>query len=241
MTQNIPKKLGEIRYFVQPNKLQTPNAPAFLPRTIRAGTVGQEQVLDFVTQEGTTITRAEGLAVFNGLVRALAHFLALGYHVKLPFADFRPTVQGRIDHRDTTLSGTDVQAGVTVSPGVALRSILKDVTVVSVDQRMDSVKVFSFQNMRDRSGTSLQAGDLCIVKGQKLSFDPAVPEERVFFVSPTNREELRVTDYAHAGNRSTTFKAPADLKAGQWNLVVRTGSAKGKPLAGNFDTPLDVA
>lgn len=237
---SVSKRAGGIRYFAMPNKLNTPNAPAFLPRVVQAGSVGQEQVLDFITQEGTTITRAEGLAVFNGVAKALAHFLSLGYSVKLPFADFRPTVQGRIDSQEAALSSTALQASIRVSVGPAIRKTLNDVPLLAVDQKAQALKIFKFQNMRDQAETSLQSGDLCVIKGQRLAFDPSIPEDGVFFVSSTDSTEVRAPDYSQTGNRSTTFKAPP-LSAGTWNLIVRSGMTNGKRLSGSLAGSLQVS
>lgn len=240
MSSITPKKAGEIKYFAQPNKLNTPNAPAFLPRAVRAGTANQERILDFITQEGTTITRAEGMAVFNGLMKALDHFLSLGYHVRLPFAEFRPTVQGRIEGADVAANGNSLSPAVRIIPGVALRNVLKGVSLVSVEQRPEVVKVLTFLNTRDQSVTALKAGDLCIVRGQGMTFDPAEAADGVFFVSVSDKSEHRATEYAHTGNRSVTFKAPAELTAGNYSLVVRTGANRVRPLSGSLDATLAV-
>lgn len=240
MATNGTKKVGEIKYFAQPNRLNTPNAPAYLPRAVRTGTVGQDQVLDFITQEGTTITRAEALAVFNGITKALGHFLSLGYHVNLPFADFRPTVQGRIDTQDPVAAGGNLAPAVRVKAGSAIRGVLSGVSVMAVDKSAPSVTVFSFQNLRDQSTTALQASDLCVIRGQGLSFDPAQLADGVFFVSAADQSEHRADQYAHTGHRSATFKAPAQLTAGKYSIVVRTGTSKGKPLSGSLQAPLDV-
>lgn len=240
MNQNGTKKVGELKYFAQPNKLNTPNAPAYLPRTVSTGSIGQDQVLDFITQEGTTITRAEALAVFNGITKALSHFLSPGYNVSLPFAEFRAVVRGRIDSQDPASSTGQLNPSVKVRAGSAMRASLSGVTITAVDQKALAVKVFGFQNLRDQSTTTLHAADLCTIRGQGLTFDPAQAGDGVFFVSVTDQSETRATEYASVGHRYATFKAPTVLAAGKYNILVRTGSARGKASVGTLEATLDV-
>ena len=236
------KLFGEIRFTFFKNHLQTPNAPAFLPRAIHRRTRTIDDVIDAIAQDGTTITREEARAVFERYMDVLQRMLADGDIVEMPFAKFFPAVYGRID-----VAGIfdQLYADVSIRKGSALKNLLAGVTLVPVDLSVDLVTIFSFINLRDQSQTTLMAGDLCTISGQNLSYDQTVETDGIFFVSAARDIELRVSEIIKTkkGNihsRSISFKAPAGLTAGDWTLEIRKDTITKVPLIGYLDDNLTV-
>ncbi len=61
---------------------------------------------------------------------------------------------------------------------------------------------------------ALRERDIVVLKGNRLGFDPAMPDEGVFYVPTAGGAAIRATVYLDTGGKTTRIQVPAGLTAG---------------------------
>ncbi len=65
------------------------------------------------------------------------------------------------------------------------------------------------------------AGNMAILNGDKMTFDPAIIEEGIFLINIADNAATRIESYAQTGAKEVIFLFPSGL-TGEFRLEVRT-------------------
>ncbi len=233
-----------IQYALYDNRL-TPDPDDRYAQVLSDGSVSLDDLADHIAATGSetlrsSVTRADVLTVLRAVNEAIRDFLADGARVNLPFAQFSVSLQGAFANDDDPYDPARHTIVPRVQPGQALRDAFRSgitVTKVSPNRRAPVPLHYVDLNGPVTDGP-LTPGGMGRVDGDRLAFDPAVPEQGVFFVAPDGAE-TRVETFGQVAPSRLLFLVPA-LAAGTYRLEVR--AAFGDTVrTGRLDAALTVA
>lgn len=194
-------------------------------------TLTQQDILDEMEWHSTTLTRTDMLAFLESQERAIIRALLKGKKVVTNLVHYQLSVKGTFVDEDDTLDDERHAVGASVSLGPVLRREINNNSVL-----LEKEHATKPQPRLDRH-TNLHNGDsndvlsptyMARVQGDKLSFDPADPEQGLFLVPHANGNgpvadptPIRVEDLARLTNREIIYRVPDNLVAGHYKVEVR--------------------
>ncbi len=82
-----------------------------------SGTVTQDDIIDHIIQQGSTVTRADILSVIEDFTTAVIYLVLDGKNVNTPLANFGAGIKGVFDGKDDAFDPSRHQLRGTVSAG----------------------------------------------------------------------------------------------------------------------------
>ncbi len=212
-----------IRYILIPNAL-TANPDDFSARVLTNNVLEMEEIIDAIVGMGSTVTRADILSVISDLTTAIGKALLAGNRVSLPFGQFALSIQGVFDDLDEVFDPSKHQLTIIVRPGAPLRKMVRTQAELIKEDRAEPRPfpiVYVDLNTNARNSV-LTPGGMGQVEGHRLRFDPADPEQGIFFIAEDGTE-TRVEVVGLNQDGRLMFLIPSTLTAGDYRLVVRVG------------------
>jgi nucleoid DNA-binding protein len=226
------------------NYLKTCAQP-YLARSSCSDTLEVEELVDLMAKGRTTLSKPDITGCLQLFLEEVIEQVAEGKHVKTPFGSFYLSASGRfelknqpftpgegnLDHGFTLRFRTNkaVEAKI-ISQARWERIETFDTSAAAVDQ----VTVVGRP-----AGENAQAGDTIRITGRRLKFDPADGAVGVFLESASG--SYRAAVYADIAPSRIIATLPADVSAGEYDLVVVT-MPNGKDLKnGYYSKPLVIA
>jgi len=198
------------------------NPDAYKARFVGLRVATIEEIADMIVSQGSTVGRADIVAVLEELVVALENLLKMGFHIHLPFADFQLTIQGVFNGPTDEYDPRRHHVYVSITPGPRLRKAIRYGVQLTKDQQAPRVPT-PLEYFDLDSGTRnhlVTPGGVGRVTGNKLKFDPADPQQGIFFVDQ-DRHAFRVEPMIQVKAHELFFKVPP-LPAGTYQLQVRS-------------------
>ncbi|GAA5483402.1 DNA-binding domain-containing protein [Haloferula sargassicola] len=230
-----------IKYSLIENVL-TPDPNDYYAQIQITGRAGGEDLVDRMLSMGSTVTKADLLAVMNLLDEAALALLKEGYRVDLAgIVDLYPRLQGVFvgpgDGYDASRHSLSVTA--TASQGFIARvradaSVQKEETVTPMPVPLQFLDAAS----GDANG-ALTPSNIGTLAGSRLKFDPGKADEGVYFIA-SGGGETKVTVVSINKPGQLVFLTPA-LASGDYSLQVRARVNKSAEVrVGTLDATLTV-
>jgi hypothetical protein len=218
-----------ISYYLSDNRLTTkPGQQVAVVQN--SGAIGEEELIDIITSDGSGVSRASVKAVMQRLAPAMLMMLKTGNTINLGVFNARVSIEGVFDD---TLDGFDAsrhRLKVNITPGVILESEIKKASV----QKVESVKLYpSIEMFND--WVSKTTNDLITpnghgkVVGKRLKFESDKADEGIYFVNSVSNEETKVLQVEQIKPQELLFLMP-NLVAGSYRLEVRARISGGLEL-----------
>jgi hypothetical protein len=192
-------------------------------------TLTQADILNEMEWHSSTLTKTDMLAFLESNNRTIVRALLLGKRVVTDMIHYKLTAKGTFNEDGEPVNGTE---GPIICASVSLGPLLRrEVTnaTVSVERRPASKprpRVDRYINLHNGDpNTALSPTHMARLKGDKLRFDPADPEQGIFLVPQSNGSDplspIRVEEIALLTEREIIFRVPDDLLAGTYKIEVR--------------------
>ncbi len=211
--------MGSIKYVITKSHL-IGNLVGYIGRILYDKTVSFEELVDRVAGSNTTVSRPDVLAVIDCLCTTIVDMVTDGKSVVTPVAVYRPGLKG------TFTTGTDAfdpsrhQLIARIIPGTRLRDGLRDARVVQVEREVPLPLPKTFIDVLSGAiDESLRAGQPAQLCGRRLQYDPAQPDEGIFFVDAAGTA-TRVEAYVVNTPSLVGFIVPP-LAPGEYKLQVQ--------------------
>lgn len=136
----------------------------------------QEDVIDLMVSRGSTVTKAEALAVFEEYALAVEQLVKNGHAVNTPLFNLSLSVKGVFNREDETFNPSAHSVKINVTPGTRLKEMASGVSVRRVQGTSPQPDPLYLDDLG--SGTrndALTPGNIARLKGSRLKFDPADP------------------------------------------------------------------
>lgn len=193
--------------------------------TQSSGTMTYEQIVELVVKQNSTVTRADVLAVLDNFFTVIEDALLLGFNVNTPGANYRASVKGSFD-RDTDgfIPGRNM-VEASINPGPRLRRAMRHAQAQKQESSSNKPRPAYYLDLNsDELNQGITPGGMGQITGYRLKFDPADPEQGIFFI---NGSTTRVSVVGHNGPSKLMFMVPPDLASGEYTLEVRSTLGNG--------------
>jgi hypothetical protein len=209
-----------IQYALNENRI-LPAPGNYTARVLSAGSADLESVVDHMVARGSTVGRADIFSVLDDFCSTVELLVLDGYTVVTPVVNIRSSVVGRFEGPLDSFDPSRHRVAVRVTAG---RRLKKAVPARAQLVKRSSPKSLPLpQRYTDRrSGTQdqvLTPGGTGWLQGKRLAFDPADPQQGVFFVDDAG-SATRVEEVTKCAGTEVLFLVPS-LPAGAYRLEVR--------------------
>ncbi|MGV3508110.1 MAG: DNA-binding domain-containing protein [Sphingobacteriaceae bacterium] len=210
--------------------------------TIANETLDIEDVFAEMTRQGSTVTKAEGLAVFEEFYHALDQLLKNGNSIITPLFNLAFSIPGVFNGDEDSFDTSRHKVKLRITPGVRLREVEKQISVTKVKaERRQPILLHYYDTTTESQDSILTPGGAGSIKGSLLKFNEAEADEGIFFVNMTSAEASKVTVKPLRNKPGELIFITPLLPAGAYQLEVRSTVKGTKTLRiGSLDVTLTV-
>ncbi|NJN96483.1 MAG: DUF4469 domain-containing protein [Anaerolineales bacterium] len=230
-----------ISYSLHPNNL-TGEGEVYRAVVQSSGTVNLESIIQRMVARGSTTTEADAYAALKDFFTIIQTLLLDGFRINTPMFNCGLIIKGNFDGPMDSFSSSRNWIEISITPGVDLRRITQG-TVQTQKQLPGEARPRLLQFTDLNSGqrnSKLTPGGMAQILGDRLKFDPADPNQGIFFVGADNSES-RVEVVGKNNNAELMFLIPAALTAGDYTLTVRALMSQTVTRTGILEIPLTVS
>jgi len=230
----ITYELSESRF------LSTP-PDTYVARVVHSGTAELKEIIAVMVQQGCTMFESDIVGVLVAYRQAIESLLREGRSVNTEIAKYNVGISGVFTGSDDTFDPDRHQVRINVQPGKCLVQALAHAKWVKLEPNKPLPHLMHYSDVASgRRDGSLTPGGVGQINGFRLRFDPANPDEGIFFVAPSGTK-TRVETMVKNQLRELIFVVPA-LPAGGYRLEVRARIRGGEELrTGALECKLTVA
>ncbi|MCR5887922.1 DUF4469 domain-containing protein [Hymenobacter sp. J193] len=233
----------DISYSLVDNKLTTD------PKDLRAqvqisATASIDDLANDIVRPGSTVTKAEFLAMYEELKTAALRRVQRGESVVTDFFILRPALTGVWADANDTFDPQRHRGHIRLTPGTYLRQAETELSFTLVravsqsEPRPENVEDL----LTDAVNATLTKGNLAHLRGANLKYDLDDATQGLFFVKSTGGAPVRVTKVKKNLPSEQLFVVPATLTAGSYRLEVRSkGKASTQLKTATLDAVLTIA
>ena len=211
-----------IQYYISPNNLAN-GGEGYVARVLSKDQTSYHDLIELIKQRGSTLTRTDIQAVLDALTEVVVFELQNGRSVSTPFCNFNVSIRGIFNGDDDAFDKSRHKATARANAGAALRELFAVGTTVEKQLKGNrQPHLLVFEDSGSGSVNDLVTpGQTAFLRGADLVFDPADPEQGVFFVKADNTE-IRIPGYARIKPGEITFLVPVLDAATDYNVELRT-------------------
>jgi hypothetical protein len=200
-------------------------------RVVYTETLYMKDIIELMMYHGSTVTRADIIAVVEDLVKAIIMAVLLGKRVVTPFGTFGLRVKGNFNGPEDTIEEGRHEVLSSIRRSTEFEDAIDNqVTLTKHRPGVRRPSPLTCKNFhKGASDTELSPGHIARIYGELLRFDPEDPEKGIFLIPTDNgggllngTEVVRVEEVTRSTGSEATFLVPADLTAGDYILEVRT-------------------
>lgn len=223
-----------IKYYLQPNPI-TPDPNDQSARVSSNKVHDLESITSIMLKRGSTVTKADVMAVLDIFFDVVTDEVADGNNVNLPLVNIRPSVTGTFNSVSDSFDPSRHTKGASISQGLALISKIRVAKVEKINQPTPTPALIEFTDVTTGiTNSMLTPGSIGRIMGEELKFNPVNADEGIYFIDADN-VPTKVATIDNRTEGKLTFIIPATLTAGSYklevrkaygttNVVVRTGS-----------------
>ncbi|MFV0376708.1 MAG: DNA-binding domain-containing protein, partial [Mangrovibacterium sp.] len=144
----------------------------------------QDDVMNLMVSRGSTVTKAEALAVFEEYALAIEQLLKDGNSVNTPLFNLSPSIKGVFYSETENFNPAIHTVRLNITPGIRLRQMAQNVSVARVQGASPQPDPLYLDDLG--SGTrndTLSPGNIAQLKGSRLKFDPVDPAQGIFVLA----------------------------------------------------------
>jgi hypothetical protein len=213
--------MAAIEYVIHKSTLST-LTDAYTASVCAGQPVDMEEIIERIAEHDSTVSKPDVLCVLEDFFSAVERFLIEGRNVNTPLASFRVSIKGLFNGLNDAFDPTRHRIVPRVSPGPRLRKV--------VDSRAEALKQEEAGKRSPRPNeyvdvntgahdSTLTSGGMGQILGHRLSFDPADPQQGIFFVA-ADSSASRVQIVGRNRPSELMFTVPV-LAPGSYTLEVR--------------------
>jgi len=181
-----------------------------------------DQIIDYMVDEGSGLTRPQALAYFEKLVQSFEHFIETRGGVSTPLCNIRTTITGVFHSKSDKFDPQCHSIHLRISPGHRLKNLESRIKLSKEDSQECTPHPLSFIDIV--SGTTNRLAtpqSIAILKGANLKFDPADLAQGIFFIPENDsKNNIRVNVYSSIRSIDVHFLIPI-LPPGNYTVVIQ--------------------
>lgn len=198
-----------INYSLYENKLPAAG-DTYAARVHIKDSVGMDELADRIVSMGTTVRKADILAVLENTCQACEEYLLEGSRVNVGGVfDLFPRIKGVFDSVTDSFDPARHSIEVGANPGQRVRKTVHENATVEKQQTiLPMPTLLEFVDLGSGTvNTSVTADNIGTINGHRLKFDPADPTEGIFFIDSVGGEQ-KVTAFQKNKPGQLVFMTP---------------------------------
>lgn len=182
-----------------------------------------DDVYEQITREGSTVTKAEALAVFEEITQGIINLVKQGNSISTPLVNISSSVSGVFDGDDDSFDANRHQVRISVNPGNRLRKVASEITTkkVAAAERKPT-PVHYHDNGSESQDEVITTGRGARITGSLLKFDEQDLDQGIFFVKLDDNSEVRVEPPVLKNKPGELIFMNPELDPGDYRLEVRS-------------------
>lgn len=210
-----------VEFYLLPNNM-TEDPDDYVAVSRNSRTYSLEDVFEYMTRQGSTITKAEALAVFEEITQGIFQIVREGNSVVTPLVNIRSNVSGVFSGGNDTFDPRRHRVRINISPGLGFREIDKEILTEKISPlERHPIPVHFLDDTSDTRDEEITSGGGAQILGSLLKFDEADINQGVFFVNLDDDAETRVESVLRNKPSEIIFINP-ELPAGSYRVEVRS-------------------
>lgn len=210
-----------LHFHVIPNHLH-PNGKNFMAVSSNTENYTLDDVFDCMVREGSTITKAEALAVFEEISQHIIEIVEDGNSVTTPLVNISSSVKGTFEDTDERFNPNDHRVRITIAAGKRLAKSASEISPQRVRGKKRRPHITYVKDIEsDTTNKTITPNGPVRIIGSLLQFDEDDPDQGIFFVDTNNREEIKVASPIKNMPSELIFINP-DLPAGTYSMEIRS-------------------
>lgn len=230
-----------IHYVLQENRL-TSDPDDYMAMVHARGTAGENEVIQRMIDQGSTVNRPDILASLEDLYSAVESLVLEGYNVNIPMANFGTSIKGIFESQSDSYDTARHQLRATVSPGARFRAAIAERgQAIKGEPVIPRPNLLEFSDVNSGERNSLLTpGGMAQLVGHRLKFDSQDAAQGIYFVAADGNEtKAAVVGLNKPGN--LMFMIPVSLPSGDYSLQVRAIIGEGSEVrSGSLPATLSV-
>ncbi len=203
-----------IHYTLFKNKIVA-GATDYVARVLAVDTADLEEVAELMVEHGSTVTKADILAVWEDTTKITEQLLRLGFRVNTGLCSVYPVIKGRFEDSDATFDPEIHKMSVGASPNARLKNYIQG--KLDMEKEVVATTAPILTGFTDaKSGemdSTLSIGSVGTIKGSNLKFEQSIPDEGVFLITD-GQPEVRVDVIQKNAGTRVVFQIPETLLPG---------------------------
>lgn len=202
-------------------------------------TFDESRIVDMMIYRGSTVTKADTLAVLEEYGLAVAEIIRTGNYVNTSLFSAYPTIGGTFSDSAKSFNSARHSIRVKVVAGQRLKQVIPRISV----QRLEGSHVAPLVKKVEDFNTGVENSQLtigaaAIITGYRLKYDADDLMQGVFLINAANAVETRVERMAINKPGKLHFLVPASLPQGEYHVEVRTRVLSKDLRKGRLEVPL---
>lgn len=227
-----------LKYFLILNKL-APAGNSYRAQPVTAGSKTEEDLIDYMIDRGSTVTRAEARAMLEEYGGAIIFFAKQGFTINTDLFKLAPSISGVFTDKNDSFDASRHQVNINVLTGSRMDGVPQMIKVEKINPTRFAPSPEDLLDVASKTENSeLTPGGTVKVTGKDLKINPEIPEQGIFMVNGT--KTTKVDTLITNRPSELVFVLPATLAKGDYTLEVR-GEVNKVPRKGTLPAPLKVA
>ena len=191
-------------------------------KVIAKNTVDQNDIIQFIAEQGSTISTPDILGVLDLQHKAITHFLNQGFRIKTPLVNFGLTIKGKFDGPKDIFDESRHKLEASLSSGSALRKEMKKRRKMHRRMRLSSDPVPQIYRdySTDTYDTYLTPAKVGQLTGHSLKFNEDDPEQGIYIINKDDKQATKVNTVMHNAGTKLIFEVPNTLPPGNYTIEV---------------------
>ncbi len=233
-----------IRYALYENLLTT-DPDDYAAHVEITASADLDTIADRMVAQGSTVTRADILAVLENAITATEALLLQGYRLNFGgLADLYPRLIGTFEGITDTFDRARHRVDVGGCPGSRVRNTVRaNATVEKVESAKPSPSPLEYKDIfTGEINQTVTLANIGSLAGNRLKFDATKADEGIFFVPLSGDPDRKVDTVQKNKPGQLVFLNLDSLGPGDYYIEVRARVDGGKELrTGRLDIPVNVA
>ncbi len=181
-----------------------------------------DQVIEMMIQKGSTVTKAEALAVIEEYHQAIESLVTEGYRVNTELFSISSSIAGNFNSEDEPFNTNRHSIKINLKAGPRLTACISKIKVkqCSINPRQPAISYIT-DLIKHTKSTCFLAGQIISIKGRLLKFDAQDTNQGVFIINNTGTE-YRASNLIKNMPSELMLFIPDHIPAGDYHLEVRT-------------------
>jgi len=216
----------------------TPDPTDFRGQPISRGAKTDEDLANYMTSRGSTVTKAEALANVQELSEAMFFFLKEGYTINSCLLKASFSISGVFTSEEDTFDPARHQININLRLGNNFKGLTEQIRLTKIEANKILPQPASLLDVNSNTTNErLTPGGTIKLSGKRMKIDPKVSEQGVYLINGT--KTVKVTTLVTNRNNELVMVLPATLTKGSYTLEVRA-AINGAERSGTLPASLTV-